>query len=283
VDRRGSEEPLGIPPQAISLLRLSPDASRVAITSGAEIRVWTFAKSTMTRLREEEAGQWDAAWTPDGGHLFFSAGNVPSSMRILRKAPDGSGTAATVTPAPGGYPNDFSPDGKFLLYHRGLGELMLQPMDGSSPPRQIVKGLALNAVFSPDGRWIAYQGAETGRLEIFVRAFPDLETGRWQVSSAGGRYPVWSPDGRELFFISNSGALTAVPVDSQKGFATSAPVDLFRTDAYVSNSNSRPFDIAPDGKRFVFPKLGNEARPAINVVTNWLQEVASKVDAQRGQ
>ena len=163
------------------------------------------------------------------------------------------------------------------------GQVAISPMDGSSPPRQIVKGLALNAVFSPDGRWIAYQGTETGRLEIVVRAFPDLETGRWQVSSAAGRYPVWSPDGRELFFISNSGALTAVPVDSQKGFATSAPVDLFRTDASVSNSNSRPFDIAPDGKRFVFPKLGNEARPAINVVTNWLQEVTAKVDAQRGQ
>jgi len=157
---------------------------------------------------------------------------------------------------------------------------MLYPLDGSAPPRQIVKGRSLNGVFSPDGRWIAYQSTESNRMEIFVRAFPDLDAGRWQVSSGGGRYPVWSPDGGELFFVSDSGHLTAVKVDSKMGFATGAPVQLFRIDGYEANSNSRPYDISPDGKRFVFPKLVNEGRPTIYVVTNWLQEVAAKVGAQ---
>ena len=117
---------------------------------------------------------------------------------------------------------------------------------------------------------------------IFVRAFPDIDAGQWQVSSAGGRYPVWSPDGQELLFISASGRLTAVKVDSQTGFATGAAVELFPTDGYEANSNSRPFDISPDGKRFVFPKSVNETRPAFNVVTNWFQEVAAKVGATQG-
>ena len=64
------------------------------------------------------------------------------------------------------------------------------------------------------------------------------------------------------------------------GFATGAPVQLFRIDGYEANGNSRPYDIAPDGKRFVFPKLANEGRPTIYVVTNWLQEVAARVGAQ---
>ena len=84
----------------------------------------------------------------------------------------------------------------------------------------------------------------------------------------------------QIFFISDSGRLTAVTVDSKQGFATGTPVELFRTEAYDANSNSRPYDIAPDGKRFVFPKLVNEGRPTIYVVTNWLQEVAAKVAAQ---
>ena len=284
LDRRGSEEPIPMPPQQISLLRLSPDGSRLTVSSGDEIRVWSIAKQTMTRLREEEGGQWDAAWMPDGNRLLFSAGRTLGSNRILMKAADGSGTATTVVSTEGGgFPNDVSTDGKFLMYHKGVGELMLHTLDGSAPPRQIVKGAALNAVFSPNGKWIAYQAIENSRSEVFVRAFPDLDAGRWQVSTTGGRYPVWSPDGHEIFFISVAGHFTVVKVDSEKGFATGAPVELFRTDAYDTNSNSRPYDIAPDGKRFVFPKLANEGRPAFNVVTNWLQEVTAKVDAQPRQ
>jgi len=114
-----------------------------------------------------------------------------------------------------------------------------------------------------------------------VRAFPDTESGRWQVSSSGGRYPLWSPDGRELFYVNAASKLVAVPVDTHSGFATGVPVELFRTDSYNDSANSRPYDISRDGKRFVFPKTSGEARPTINVVTNWLQEVVAKVNAQQ--
>jgi eukaryotic-like serine/threonine-protein kinase len=275
VDRRGNEEVIGIPPQPISLLRLSPDASRLAVTSGGEIGVWTLAKGTMTRLREAEGGHWDVAWMPDGNRLVFSAGTTLPTARILMKAADGLSTATTVIAPPAGFPNDISRDGRFLLYHKGIGELTLFPLDGSASPRQIVKGMALNAVFSPDGRWVAYQGSETGRSEIFVRSFPNLDVARWQVSTAGGRYPVWSPDGREIIYISNSGRLTAVTLDTQKGVGTGNQVELFRTDAYDTGSNSRPYDM--HGNRFVFAKVASDVRPTIVVVTNWFQEVAAKV------
>jgi dipeptidyl aminopeptidase/acylaminoacyl peptidase len=196
------------------------------------------------------------------------------------KAADGSGAATILTPDPGGFPNAVSPDGKFLVSHRGAGELMLQPLNPTGPPRQLVKGLALNATFSPDGHRIAYQAAQSGRTDVFVRAFPDTKAGRWQVSSGGGKHPVWSPDGRELFFVNAAGALTAVHVESRGGFATGPPMELFQASPYVADSNSRPFDISRDGKRFVFIKVSGDTRPTINVVTNWFEEVAAKVGGQ---
>jgi eukaryotic-like serine/threonine-protein kinase len=284
VDRHGREEAIAMPPQNVALLRLSPDGSRLAMTGGSEIRVWSFERSTMTRLSEADTGQWDAAWMPDGRRLVFSAGrSVTASPPILVKAADGSGAATTMTPDPGGFPNAVSPDGKFLVSHRGAGELMLQQLNPSGPPRQLVKGLALNATFSPDGHWIAYQAAESGRTDVFVRAFPDTEAGRWQVSSGGGKYPVWSSDGRELFFISAADALTVVSVEARGGFATGPPLELFRTNPYVADSNSRPFDISRDGKRFVFLKISNDVRPTINVVTHWFEEVVAKVRSQSVQ
>jgi hypothetical protein len=74
VDRHGKEEAIAMPPQNVSLLRLSPDGSRLAMTGASEIRVWSFERSTMTRLREADTGHWDAAWMPDGRRLVFSAG-----------------------------------------------------------------------------------------------------------------------------------------------------------------------------------------------------------------
>jgi eukaryotic-like serine/threonine-protein kinase len=206
----------------------------------------------MARLSETGGGHWDTAWMPDSRRLLFSGGPAPIRGQIFFKAADGSGAATIVTPSPGGFPNAVSSDGKFMLFHRGAGELTVQPIDSSAPARSLSKGLALNGVFSPDGRWIAYQSSETGRTEIHVLAFPDAGAGRSQVSSGGGRYPLWSPDGRELFFIDAAGFLTAVTVDSQHGFSTGPPRPLFRADRYDLSANSRPFDISHDGKRFVF-------------------------------
>jgi hypothetical protein len=75
--------------------------------------------------------------------------------------------------------------------------------------------------------------------------------------------------------------MVAVPVDTHGGFATGAPVDLFRTDPYNENANSPPFDVSNTGKRFVFAKRSGETRPTFNVVTNWLQEVVARVNAQQ--
>ena len=235
----------------------------------------------MTRLSEPSGGHYDVAWSPDSRHLLFSGGPSVVAGQIFSKAADGSGAATVLTPAPGGFPESISADGKYLVFHRGEG-LMVQPLDPPAPARPLLAGPVLNAVFSPIGGWIAYQSFETGRPEVYVHPFPEGGGGRIPVSSGGGRYPLWSRDGRELFFIDAAGFLTAVAVDSRQGFAAGPPRRLFRADQYNVTSISRPFDIAPDGKRFVFAKTAPDAeRPTIQVVTNWLQEVAAKVGAQQ--
>jgi serine/threonine-protein kinase len=239
VDRHGNEEAIPMPPQVASLLRLSPDGRRLALTGDTEIRVWSFEKRTITRMAEPGGGHWDAVWRTDGRRLLFSNGASQTVVRILEKTIDDAATATVLTEAPdGGYPNAISPDDRFLIFHRGAGELMLQALDPPAPARPLVTGVALNAVFSPDGRWIAYQSEEAGRAEIVVRAFRDTAARRWQVSSNGGRYPLWSPDGRELLFINGAGVLTSVAVDSRNGFATGTPVELFQTRAYIPGTYS---------------------------------------------
>jgi serine/threonine-protein kinase len=280
VDRRGMEEPMNLPPQTGTTLRLSPDNTRLAVASGTEIKVWNLGKATMTRLSEGGSGHWDVAWTPDGRDLLFSAGRTPTTIQILRKPADGSGAATVVTPMPGGYPNAISPDGRTLVFHRGVGELMFQTLSPLSEATPLVKGPTLNGVLSPDGRWVAYQSSETGPPEVFVRAFPDAGAGQWQVSSGGGRYPIWSRDGRELFYVNTAGRLIALPVETHSGLETGAPVALFQADFYVRGSNSRPFDVSRDGQRFVFAKTPTGDRPTVEVVTNWFTEVAAIVSGR---
>jgi hypothetical protein len=199
------------------------------------------------------------------------------------RSADGSGAATVLTPKPGGWPNTVSPDGKFLVFHT-IGifpSLMLQPIDPIGPARLIVKGPALNAEFSPDGRWLAYESSETGRTDVYVQPFPAIDTGRWQVSLNGGRQPVWSPSGRELFYVSQENVLTAVPLESGASFVAGKPVALFPAGQYTPGSTGgiRNYGVSADGKRFLVTK-----RPAgsatITVVTNWFDEVRRKVDGR---
>ena len=140
------------------------------------------------------------------------------------------------------------------------------------------------ATFSADGRWIAYQSDESGRNEIYVRPFPDVDAGRWQVSTTGGTQPVWSPDPdrQELFYTDPASSLVAVPVRGEGAtFAYGNPEVLFDGTACVLRPNSRYYDVSPDGKRFLMIKVhsvGEDgAVPEIIVVENWFEELKTLV------
>jgi hypothetical protein len=145
-------------------------------------------------------------------------------------------------------------------------------MSGDRKPFQLVPSGAFYSIephFSPDGRWIAYQSNESGRAEIYVVTFGG-KPGKWQVSSNGGLTPRWRSDGKEIFYVSLDGFLTAVPVSTvPSGFQIGAPHPLFRQ---ISSANG---DYAPaiGGQRFLFNAAGEQHSEPITLVTNWLADI----------
>ena len=139
---------------------------------------------------------------------------------------------------------------------------------------------------SPDGRWMAYISDESGKREVYVRPFPEVNKGRWQVSIKGGVSPLWSPDSRELFYFSeDDGSVTSVAVETAPVFKPGTPKKLFPRAAYLGGGTTpgTPWDIHPDGKRFLMirrpdapPAAGAKPRK-INVVLNWFEELKQRV------
>ena len=136
-----------------------------------------------------------------------------------------------------------------------------------------------NAELAPKGRWLAYESDESGRSEIYVRPFPNVESGRWQVSTSGGRTPVWARSGDELFYVAPDGTIQGVRVDGASTWRSSTPTTVVQGD-YVLPAEAlrgRTFDIAPDGRRFLMIKAGggDAARDPnrLIVVEHWFEEL----------
>ena len=138
------------------------------------------------------------------------------------------------------------------------------------------------ADFSPNGRYIAYQSEESGRSEIYIRPFPRVNNGRWQVSTAGGTRPAWAPSGRELFYLDASNALTAVPVGAfGPTISIGIPAKLFDTK-YAEPNPSRHYDVSADGGRFLMLKASATGDPkatpvSMVLVEHWFEELKQRV------
>jgi eukaryotic-like serine/threonine-protein kinase len=240
-------------------LSVSPDGKRVAVertdpqTQNRDI--WLMDASGATTRFTSDPG-WDAfpTWSPDGRSIVFTS-NRSGVYDLYRKSASGAGTEELLYKSSEGKgPNSWSPDGKFLIYY-SLGQpthLRLLAVDGPADrkPTPLVdtQFSSVTGRFSPDGRWIAYTSNESGKNEISVRPF-DAATGTagnpMIVTSGGGRTPLWSGDGKELFYITPDGTATALP------FQAGAPKPLFKVpDGLLF------WDVSPDGKRFMMPVPG---------------------------
>jgi len=142
----------------------------------------------------------------------------------------------------------------------------------------------INPRISPDGGYMAYASGESGKQEVYVRPFPEVDKGKWQASTSGGVSPLWSPDGRELFYLSLENSVMAVAVETKPAFSLGTPKTLFRS-TYVPSiaGEGSPWDISADGKRFLMMKeSGTNASAAvgprkINIVLNWIDELRQRV------
>jgi Tol biopolymer transport system component len=281
VDREGREDPVPAPTAGYLDVRLSPDGRQVAVSSFTDIWIWTFANHAFTRLTFTPGPEYNPAWMPDGRRVVFDA-NEGGNLRILRKAADGTGMPDVVF-AHRGYPETVAPDGKFLVYHTAeqLPVSMVLPLEGGGDPRPLVRlttqAQTLNSEISPDGRWIAYQSDESGRYEIYVNPFPAVDSGRWQISVAGGSHPLWARNGRELFFINGPGVLVSAAISGDQTLTSGKPVELFPAAQYYVEV-ARNYDVSVDGQRFLFVKTLSAAnRPSLMVVSHWFDDVHARM------
>jgi hypothetical protein len=192
----------------------------------------------------------------------------------LTKAADGSGPEEVLETAQR-RSMDWTRDGGFLLTatsnsSTGNNDIWSLPL---SPPKQDRKPVPLlqseflewHPRVSPDGRWLAYNSNQSKRLEVYVVGFPSLN-GRWQISANGGDRPVWSRDGRELYFVSPDNKLMAVPVTTGAQFQPGVPKPLF--DVRLASFNSS-YDVSADG-RFLIPTPVDQASTVpMTVILNW--------------
>jgi serine/threonine protein kinase len=297
VNRQGKEEPLAAAPNSYDF-RISPDGTRVALTvdSGTKSDIWIYdlARETTTRLTFNEGHH--PLWTHDGKRIIYSLDPDGTHGGIYWKASDGTGDVRKIDLATDRIliPFSMSKDGKTFV----LEELVLHPiqtdigmmsMNGDPTRKPLLQGKydEYYPKISPDGRWLAYASNESGKSEVYVRPFPEVESGgRWQVSTNGGDSPLWSPDNRELFYRSGD-SFMAVEVETAPVFKPGKPKLLFKGN-YYSESIPTEFtmwDISPDGKRFLMikPPASTGAAPTaatprkINIVLNWFEELKQRV------
>lgn len=261
---------------------ISPDGTRVAtelLTGQGTGDIWVFdlSRNTKMRLTFGSASQRIPVWNPDGKTIYYGS-NAKGSMHVYAKAADGSGAVQTVFEADAfDWPQSISPDQKFLVYMRPAGdrssgtEMWALPLFGGERKPFAVVSSAFNTVgasVSPDGKWMAYESNETGRLEIYMTAFPGGGV-KWQVSTNGGTAARWRRDGKELFFLDPADNMMAVDIDPKSSpVQIGAPHILFRAPG-VQNTMG-PYAVAADGKKFLINTgdVKEESQP-LTMVQNW--------------
>ncbi len=278
MDRNGKMSALLDTLRPYQVQHFSPDGQKIATGINAannDIWIYNIPRGTLSRLTFGGGNNDAPVWSPDGKYVFYTA-EKGGSPNLFRKPWDGSGADERLTTNTSAQrPVDSSPDGKFLSFNQN-GDVWILPLDGERKPIPFIQTPANESggQFSRDGRWIAYRSDENGNNEIYVTSFPKHE-GKWQISNGGGATPLWSPDGKELFYVSNS-ALMVVNVLTTSTFDFSVPRKVCDIPASALLQ-----DISSDGRRFLVA-VGQSQRMTLSrleVVTNWLDEVKAKLAA----
>ncbi len=286
-DREGKKlEVIGQPQDRIVFPALSPDGRQVAVRgtedNNQDVWVHDVGRSLKRRLTFDAATDGLPIWSPSGKEIAFRSDRGEGYDTIYIRPADGTGEPALlVDNALDERPNDWSPDGKYLLYSANGEETgwdlwyLKRKEDGGgfeSVPFLQTSFTEYTAKFSPDGRFVAYVSDESGRNEVYVRPFPGGD-GKWQVSGNGGTQPRWSKDGKELFYVERD-TLMAVAAATTPSFTSGAVTRLFQDANLLGPGNPR-YDVSADGRRFVLPGPvagAEEKPPSIHVVENWYEE-----------
>lgn len=294
-DRDGKTHPINVAAQSYIHPRLSPDGRQLVVGTedGRDAVVWVYdlkAGGSLRRLTFGGRNQFPI-WTRDGRFITFQS-DREGDAAIFRQPADGSGPAVRLTKAEAGVshePESWSPDGTTLSMNvltAGNQGVWMTGTDPEAKPKAFADTLAVekHSSFSPDGRWVAYMATNASSLDVFIQPFP--QTGaKYQASNGGGRTPVWSPDGKQLFYHStvlNRIVVVDVRADHGLTFGTPVPLPIVGT---IHPLLQRNYDVMPDGKQLlvVLPAPSAQGDPSrtassqINVVLNWFEELRARV------
>jgi serine/threonine-protein kinase len=289
VDRSGRTEPVPVPVQDIANTVLSPDGRRAAFNvhgSTNEIAIVEFERGVVTMLTTNTNGSQAPVWSPDGQRIAYR-GTRKGFRNVWVKSVDGTSAEQQLTHGESVQtPTSWSPDGKNLLYYdataasTGWDLWVVSIVDGKAQP--LVTGAQRDsaAQWSPDGHWLAYTSDESGRTEVWVVPFP-LNGQRWRISTEGGGEPVWSHDGRALFYR-GGGKIWAVDVRTSPAFSVSSPRALFADTFTPSPNGTTGYSVTNDDKRFLFAQPVQPDPPIthIQMVVNWFAELRRAAGAK---
>jgi len=264
--------------------RLSPDGRKIAyITAGREIHVWIYDLDRRVATQLTAEGKADQAqWTPNGKRLVFKSWGPGKESNIFEQAADGSSPMQRLTTSDNHQvPASFSPDGTTLAFVElnpltGWHTTLLDMQTRKVTPLLNSKANQMYPEFSPDGHWMAYTSDESGRMEVYVRPFPGLG-GKWQLSAEGGWSPLWSRDGKHLFYVGpEDDEYWVTDVHTDGSFSVSKPRLLFKTKDCSCAGPTRGWDISLDGQRFLMVKRGERKPQPVTeliLVQNWFEEL----------
>jgi eukaryotic-like serine/threonine-protein kinase len=260
-------------------MALSPDGSKLALSiqSSGDQDVWIrhLTGGILSRLTFG-GGSVRPRWTSDGHRVMYVFRDDSNHAQVRTRRADGTGRESTLVALERPVV-DFEPAGNDRVVVRSslpLRDIGLARIGDSTWTPLIAAESADEAApaLSPDRRWLAYVSNESGRSEIYVRPFPHVEDGQWQVSRAGGVEPLWAPNGREIFFRGLDGMLMTAAVAPGAPFSSTEPRSLFRASSYLIWENYRAYDVSPDGQRFLFARapgsLEAHATPVARI-DNW--------------
>jgi eukaryotic-like serine/threonine-protein kinase len=282
VNLQGVARPLPIPPGGIDNLRYSPDGRRLAadVSSGGRRDVYTFDVESGAERRVTDDGTRNirAAWSPDGTRILYQTNRGGQRATLWWQPADGSGVAEQLAASPGKdiWEGELTSDGKNVVYRTGLvpGDIVYRRLAGDTAEKVIATTrFNENGPRSHDGRWVAYASDESGRMQVYVRPFPGPGA-QVPVSVTGGNNPVWSRDGRKIFFV-NERQLVAASVVTSPSFSVTARDILFEGD-YRTGFRHASYDVAPDGKSFVMLRRVGGNSEQIVVLHNWAAELQAR-------
>ncbi len=267
---------------------LSPDEKRVAFrrvdrqTKNEDLWMLDLLRGTESRFTFRPGREDDPVWSPDGSKLLFDS-DPGGISNLHQKIASGAGSEELLLKSTiPDYPLDWSPDGRYVLFGKDdpktKTDLWILPLTGDRKPFPYLNSEAVEFTgkFSPDGHWIAYASDESGKFEVYVQAFP-VTSGKWQISVGGGAAPIWSKDGKEMFYLAPDKKLMSVDVKTAGGsIEQGVPKPLFATDVDNYTLPNR-YAISRDGKRFLVNNgIESTSSKPIAVVLNWTADVKKK-------